>query len=57
MSTDKKVHTPRKNMDRKNKGIIISVCIMLFVLFIIFAIYAGTSIGTDIGEFIYNIKH
>ncbi len=44
-------------MDKKTKRIIIGVGIALFVLLVLFAIYAGTDIGTDIGKFIYNIKH
>ncbi|MGN0553115.1 MAG: hypothetical protein ACI4I1_07005, partial [Oscillospiraceae bacterium] len=44
-------------MGKENKRLIIGVCIVLFVLLIIFAIYAGTRIGADIGEFIYNIRN
>lgn len=46
-----------KDTDKKTKGIIISVFAALFVLSVIFAGYAGTTIGADIGEFIYNITH
>lgn len=44
-------------MDKKTKNIVIGVGILLFVFLVIFAAYAGTRIGADIGEFIYNIKH
>lgn len=44
-------------MGKENKRLIIGVCIILFILLIIFAIYAGTRIGADIGEFIYNIRN
>lgn len=44
-------------MDKKTKRSIIGVCIVFFVFLIIFAMCAGTRIGADIGEFIYNIKH
>lgn len=44
-------------MDKKAKSLTIGAGIVLFVFSIIFAICAGTTIGTDIGEFIYNIKH
>lgn len=43
-------------MGKENKRLIIGVCIILFVLLIIFAI-CGTRIGADIGEFIYNIRN
>lgn len=43
-------------MDKKQRNSIIGVCVILFVFFMIFAIYAGTRIGSDLGEFIYNIK-
>lgn len=43
-------------MGKKLKNSIIGVCIILFVFFMIFAMYAGTRIGADVGEFIYNIK-
>ena len=46
-----------ETMDKKTKNIVICVCIVLFVFLAIFAAYAGTRIGADIGEFIYNIKH
>ena len=46
-----------ENMDKKTKNIVIGVCIVLFIFLAIFAAYAGTRIGADIGEFIYNIKH
>ncbi|MDE5859686.1 MAG: hypothetical protein K2H23_04800 [Oscillospiraceae bacterium] len=46
-----------ETMDKKTKNIVIGVCIVLFVFLAIFAAYAGTRIGADIGEFIYNIKH
>lgn len=46
-----------ENMDKKTKNIVMCVCIVLFVFLAIFAAYAGTRIGADIGEFIYNIKH
>ena len=46
-----------ENMDKRTKNIVIGICIVLFVFLAVFAMYAGTIIGTDIGEFIYNIKH
>lgn len=36
---------------------IIGVGIAIFILGIIFSVYAGTDVGADIGEFIYNITH
>ena len=51
------IRTGKENMDKKTKNIVVGVCIVLFVFLAIFAAYAGTTIGTDIGEFIYNIKH
>ena len=47
----------KENMNKKTKGIVIRICVLLFVFLVIFAMYAGTVIGTDIGEFIYNITH
>ena len=47
----------KENMDKKTKGIVIRICVLLFVFLVIFAMYAGIVIGTDIGEFIYNITH
>lgn len=44
-------------MDKRAKSFVIGIIIVLFAFLIIFAMYAGTRIGTDIGEFIYNIKH
>ena len=46
-----------ENMDKKTKNIFIGIGIVFFVFFVIFSAYAGTTIGADIGEFIYNIKH
>lgn len=46
-----------KDTNKKTKGIIISVFAAVFALSVIFAGYAGTTIGADIGEFIYNITH
>lgn len=43
--------------NKRNKGVVIGVFIMLFVIFVLFSIYAGTTVGSDIGEFIYNINH
>lgn len=43
-------------MDKKQKNSIIGVCVILFVSFMIFTMYAGTRVGSDLGEFIYNIK-
>lgn len=43
--------------NKKTKGSVIGVFIMLFVIFLLFSIYAGTRVGADIGEFIYNINH
>lgn len=43
--------------DKKNKAIIIAAGIAVFILGIIFSMYAGADIGADIGEFIYNITH
>lgn len=45
------------NTMKKTKNLMIGAGILLFIFFIIFAMAAGTRIGTDIGEFIYNIKH
>ncbi len=35
------------------------VCILgiVFVLLLIFSVYTGTQVGSDLGEFIYNITH
>ena len=44
-------------MDKKNESISFGVCIVLIVFGMIFSAYAGTQIGSDIGEFIYNIMH
>lgn len=43
--------------DKKTKGILICTGIAIFILGIIFSIHAGTDVGADIGEFIYNITH
>lgn len=47
----------KKNMDKKTKHIIIGAGIVLFVFCVLFSAYAGTTVGADIGEFIYNITH
>ncbi len=47
----------KTKMDKRAKVFVFGACVILFVLLIIFAMYAGTNIGADIGEFIYNIKH
>lgn len=44
-------------MEKKVKGIGIGASVLLFALLVIFSNYAGTNIGEDIGEFIYNLKH
>ncbi len=44
-------------MNTKTKGLGIGIGIILFVFFVCFAMLAGTTIGADIGEFIYNITH
>lgn len=44
-------------MNTKTKGLAIGIGVILFVFFVCFAIFAGTTIGADIGEFIYNITH
>lgn len=44
-------------MDKNQKSYIIRIGVIIFVCFIIFSIYAGTRVGADIGEFIYNIRH
>ena len=44
-------------MDKKTDKSVIGVCIVLIVFGMIFSAYAGTQIGSDIGEFIYNIMH
>lgn len=44
-------------MNTKYKSIIIGAGIILFVFCVCFAMIAGTTIGSDIGEFIYNITH
>ncbi len=33
------------------------IALTIFVIMLLFAYLAGTSIGEDLGEFIYNIKH
>ncbi len=33
------------------------LAITIFVIMLLFAYFAGASIGEDLGEFIYNIKH
>ncbi|MBD5384060.1 MAG: hypothetical protein HDR72_03560 [Ruminococcaceae bacterium] len=43
--------------NKKVKGLVIGACIMLFVILALFSIYAGTRVGSDIGEFIYNVNH
>ncbi len=43
--------------NKKTKGVVIGAFIMLFVICVLFSIYAGTTVGSDIGEFIYNINH
>ncbi|MDE5742258.1 MAG: hypothetical protein K2H90_07415 [Oscillospiraceae bacterium] len=43
--------------DKKARTIVIGVFVAIFVLSVIFAMYAGTVVGADIGEFIYNITH
>lgn len=45
------------NTMKKTKNFMIGAGILLFIFLIIFAMAAGTRIGTDIGEFIYNINH
>ena len=45
------------SMDKKTKRIIIGAGIVLFMVCVIFSAYAGTTVGADIGEFIYNITH
>lgn len=47
----------KKSMDKKTKNIIIGAGIVLFVFGVLFSAYAGTTVGADIGEFIYNITH
>lgn len=43
-------------MDKKQKIQLSVFCIIILVFFMIFAMYAGTRVGSDLGEFIYNIK-
>ncbi len=45
------------NMDKKTKRIIIGAGIVVFMFGVIFSAHAGTTVGADIGEFIYNITH
>ncbi len=45
------------SMDKKTKRIFIGIGIVLFMFGVIFSAHAGTTIGADIGEFIYNITH
>lgn len=45
------------NIDKKTKRIIIGAGIVLFAVCVIFSAYAGTAVGADIGEFIYNVTH
>ena len=45
------------SMDKKTKRVIIGAGIVIFMVCVIFSAYAGTTIGADIGEFIYNITH
>ena len=42
---------------KKTKNLMLGAGILLFILLIIFSMAAGTRIGADIGEFIYNIQH
>lgn len=44
-------------MNKKTKGSVIGVIILLFVFLVIFAMFAGTRVGADSGEFIYNVTH
>lgn len=44
-------------MDKKTKRIMVGVGLTLFVALVIFAAHAGTRVGADIGEFIYNVRH
>lgn len=44
-------------MDKKTKMLVIGIGITLFVFGVIFAWYAGTRIGADVGEFMYNVHH
>lgn len=44
-------------MDKRTKSFMICVCVIVFICFMIFTVYAGTRVGAEIGEFIYNIKH
>lgn len=53
----KEYMSKKTKMDKRAKVFVFGACVILFVLLIIFAMYAGTNIGADIGEFIYNIKH
>ncbi|MDE7234317.1 MAG: hypothetical protein K2N29_04575, partial [Ruminiclostridium sp.] len=50
---NRKVVNPMK----KTKNLMIGAGILLFIFCVIFAMAAGTRIGADIGEFIYNIQH
>ncbi len=45
------------NIDKKTKRIIIGAGIVLFAVCVIFSAYAGTAVGADIGELIYNVTH
>lgn len=44
-------------MNKKTKGTVIGVLLLLFVFLIVFAVFAGTRVGADIGEFAYNVTH
>lgn len=44
-------------MDNRVKSFMILISVIGFICFMIFAVCAGTRVGADIGEFIYNLKH
>lgn len=44
-------------MNKKTKCSIVGIIILLFVFLVIFAMFAGTRVGADSGEFIYNVTH
>lgn len=44
-------------MEKKLKGISIGASVLLFALLVFFSNYTGATIGEDLGEFIYNLKH
>ena len=44
-------------MEKKIKGISVGAIIVFFAVSAVISALAGVSVGTDLGEFFYNINH